>query len=312
MEFRTFGKTNFKTSLLGMGCASLSGEGGGYGFGKMSEKDAQILLHQAVEAGINIFDTAPIYGFGLSEERLGKYLPQDKFIVSKGGVDWHSNKRVNMSNDPQIISRMLHESLTRLKRETIDLYMIHWPDPRIDIRLPLEVLIKAKEEGKIRFIGLCNTNQEDLTKAQSITRIDVIQSQFNYLEANSLHSLKDLIQNQELGFMSWGTFDKGILTGRVSKERVYDSSDARSWAPWWKGQNLAQKLAKVAELKNFADSQNLTLEDLAIAWQLITSEVSTTLIGWKNSQDLHSSVNSLKKLLGINLSEIKNFFKYQP
>jgi myo-inositol catabolism protein IolS len=312
MEFRTFGKTNLKTSLLGMGCASLSGEGGGYGFGKMSEKDAQALVLQAVELGINIFDTAPIYGFGLSEERLGKYLPKDQFIVSKGGVDWHSNKRVNMSNDPQIISRMLHESLTRLKRETIDLYMIHWPDPRVDIRLPLEVLIKAKEEGKIRFIGLCNTNQEDLTKAQSITRIDVIQSQFNYLESSSFHSLKDLIQNQELGFMSWGTFDKGILTGRVSKGRVYDSSDARSWAPWWKGQNLSEKLAKVAELKNFADSQNLTLEDLAIAWQMITSEVSTTLIGWKNSQDLHSSVNSLKKLLGINLSEIKNFFKYQP
>jgi len=312
MEFRTFGKSNFNTSLLGMGCASLSSEGGGYGFGVMSEKDAQALLQQTIEAGINIFDTAPIYGFGLSEERLGRYLPREQFIVSKGGVDWHSNKRVNMSNDPKIISRMLHESLTRLKRDTIDLYMIHWPDPRVDIRLPLEVLIKAKEEGKIRFIGLCNTHQEDLLKALSITRIDVIQSQFNYLESTSLLSLKNLIHNHELGFMSWGTFDKGILTGRVSMGRVYDSSDARSWAPWWKGQNLPEKLARVAELKTFAESQNLTLEDLAIAWQLITSEVSTTLIGWKNSQDLHSSINSLHKLLRIDLNEVRNFFKYQP
>src|SRR5690606_12662881 len=100
--------------------------------------------------------TAPIYGFGLSEERFGAYLPKEAFIISKSGVDWHANKRVNMTNDPFVTERMLNESLKRLKRDSIDLYMIHWPDSRVDIRLPLEVLARAQKAGKIKYIGLCN------------------------------------------------------------------------------------------------------------------------------------------------------------
>ncbi len=149
MFYRKLGDTNLNSSFLGFGGASLSGEGGGYGMGLVSEKEAETLIKLAVDSGINIFDTAPIYGFGLSEERLGKYLPKNQFIISKGGVDWHENKRVNMSNDPKIISKMLHASLKRLNRDCIDLYMIHWPDPRVDITEPIKVLLKAKEDGKI-------------------------------------------------------------------------------------------------------------------------------------------------------------------
>ena len=124
-------------SAIGFGGAAISGEGGGYGFGDMSETEAQTLLGHSWELGINLYDTAPIYGFGLSEERLGKYLPKDAIIVTKGGVDWHSTRRVNMTNDPKVIERMFLESLKRLKREYIDVYMIHWPDKNVDIRRPL-------------------------------------------------------------------------------------------------------------------------------------------------------------------------------
>src|SRR5690606_10242245 len=110
MDLRTLPRITF-------GGASLSGEGGGYGLGAMSEEQAEKLIKSAFDMGLKLFDTAPIYGFGLSEKRLGKYLPKDAMVLTKSGVDWHETKRINMTNSPVNTERMFHESLKRLKRE---------------------------------------------------------------------------------------------------------------------------------------------------------------------------------------------------
>lgn len=301
------GNTSSRISKLSFGGASLSGEGGGYGFGEVSESQAERLIKTSIDLGIKTFDTAPIYGFGLSELRLGKYLPKDGFVITKGGVDWHENKRVNMSNHPEVIKKMLHESLIRLNRETIDLYMIHWPDPQIDIRKPLEVLVKAQAEGKIRHLGLCNTTPDDLELASQITRIELVQSQFNYFSQNDFKSLRPQLSSKNLSFMSWGTFDKGILSGRVQINSKFDSSDARSWAPWWKSQNLKGKLQEVEKLKFFASSIDLTLSQLALAWQFIYPEISSSLIGWKTIEDLNQSLSDLQKISHSHIEKIKLF-----
>ncbi len=216
-------------SALGFGGAAVSGEGGGYGFGDLDEVAAERLLKNTWEAGLNLYDTAPIYGFGLSEERLGKYLPKDAIFVSKGGVDWHSSRRVNMTNSPQVIEKMLLESIKRLKRERIDVYMIHWPDKNIDIRRPMEILKKYQEKGAIAHLGLCNTNLHDLKLAQEIGEISFLQSELNVLRTQAFDDLNEVWKKHFS--MSWGTLDKGILSGRVTPERKFDSSDARSWAP---------------------------------------------------------------------------------
>src|SRR5690606_15371670 len=161
---------------MGFGGAAISGEGGGYGFGSVSEADAEKLLLRAWENGIRLFDTAPIYGFGLSEIRMGKFLPSDAYIVTKGGVDWHPNMRVDMSNAPHIIEKMIEESLKRLNR-TISMYMIHWPDPKVDIRDSLAIVKKYQDRGDIKDIGLCNTHKNDLMKAEEICTIKGLQSE---------------------------------------------------------------------------------------------------------------------------------------
>lgn len=217
--------------VITFGGASLSGEGGGYGFGEMSELEAEKLIHAAFDKGITLFDTAPIYGFGLSEERLGRYLPKNAQVVSKSGVDWHESKRVNMSNARDITEKMLHQSLKRLQRESIDLYMVHWPDSRVDIRIPLEVLKNAQLDGKIKHIGLCNTNLMDLNKAREICEIDAIQSELNLFNQMPFDSLEK--EWSDKFSMGWGTFDKGILSGRVKGDRQFSAKDCRSWAPWW-------------------------------------------------------------------------------
>lgn len=286
---------NKSLSRLGFGGAAISGEGGGYGFGVMTEADAEKLLKEVWEAGINLFDTAPIYGFGLSEERMGKYLPKDAFIVTKGGVDWHSTNRVNMSNDPKIMEKMLLESLKRLKREYIDLYMIHWPDPRVDIRRPMEVLRKFQEKSVINHVGLCNTNLDELKKASEIGPLASIQSELNVLNRKPFDDLEN--EWKKFFTMSWGTLDKGILSGRVVNDRKYDASDARSWAPWWNKKEVALKIERVQKLQLILSDYNIDLTRFCVHFNLNLYGISSCLVGLKSSKDLLQMTFNLQQTI---------------
>jgi aryl-alcohol dehydrogenase-like predicted oxidoreductase len=288
-------------SRISFGGAAVSGEGGGYGFGAMRESQSESLLKAAWEAGINVFDTAPIYGFGLSEERFGRYLPQDAFIVTKGGVDWHANKRVNMSNDPAVIERMLLESLKRLNRDTVDLYMIHWPDPRVDIRSSLEVVRRYQDSGAVRYIGLCNTNPQDLMRAREIVSVVSIQSELNLYNQRAYDILEN--QWQDLFSMGWGTLDKGILSGRVHELRRYDEHDARSWAPWWNKKEVAIKIEKVARLRTILDEYSLTLTQFCLQYNLQHFGISSCLVGLKSIDDLVEMTSNLQKIIPAHTME---------
>ena len=281
-------------SAIGFGGAAISGEGGGYGFGDMSETEAQTLLGHSWELGINLYDTAPIYGFGLSEERLGKYLPKDAIIVTKGGVDWHSTRRVNMTNDPKVIEKMFLESLKRLKREYIDVYMIHWPDKNVDIRRPLEILRKYQEKSVISQIGLCNTNLDDLTKARDVAPISCLQSELNVLNTKAFDDLE--VEWKKYFSMSWGTLDKGILSGRVTEKRKFDQSDARSWAPWWNKKEVMIKIEKVKRLETILSDYKISLTQYCLHFNLNLYGLSSCLIGSKTQQDMDDMVAHLQKI----------------
>lgn len=284
MIYRKIPGINEPIPGITFGGAGISGEGGGYGFGKVSESDAEILLKSAYEAGITLFDTAPIYGFGLSEERMGKFLPKEAMIITKSGVDWHENMRVNMTNAKGVTEKMLHASLKRLNRETIDFYMIHWPDPKVDIGEPLDVLIKARDAGKIKYLGLCNTTPGDLAKADSLTEISILQSELNLFHQEAFQRLGDAWKHRLS--MGWGTFDKGILTGRVSENRKYDKEDARSWAPWWNKKEVLLKIERTKSLQKILTDYDLSLSDFCIQFSLNYFGLTSCLVGFKTVGDL--------------------------
>lgn len=281
MSQHTHKLTGLGNIPMGLGGAAISGEGGGYGFGTLSEESAESLLKSAWDQGIRLFDTAPIYGFGLSEERMGRYLPADAFIVTKGGVHWHESKRVNMTNDPRIIEEMLLESFKRLKREVIDLYMIHWPDARVDIRQPLEVLKRYQDQQRIKHIGLCNTSASDLNKAQEICDIVALQSEFNLFNDQNFNSLPA----SNTFKMGWGTLDKGILSGRVDMKRTFDKDDCRSWAPWWNKKEVQAKVERVQKFLPLLERHGVTIKHFALQYSL-TEGVDMPLIGSKSLNDL--------------------------
>ena len=298
---------------LAFGGASISGEGGGYGFGTISENESIDLLHEAYDLGMRVFDSAPIYGFGLSEKRMGLAFKNNRekvCLISKSGVTWGENKRVDMTNDPKVCEKMLHQSLKDFNTDYIDLYMIHWPDERVDIRKPLEVLHKAKSQGKIHAIGLCNTNLSDLKKAMEIDKIDVVQSQFNLFENAPARELFPFLSANDIDFMSWGSLDKGILTGTVNRERKFESVDCRSWAPWWKQTDFESRYKTLEKLKPLMEKHQVTGLELALGFNLSHPELTVAICGARNSKQLQGLVNALKRPLSTEfMQEVKNLVK---
>jgi len=282
--------STWSDSPFAFGGAAISAEGGGYGFGKTVDP-AKELLNFAFDHGVRIFDTAPIYGFGHSENVLGEHFKKNRDqvkIISKSGVYWHDNQRVDMTNDPKITGKMLEDSLRRLQSDYIDLYMIHWPDAKVDIRRPMEVLSKAKNQGKIKHIGLCNTYPEDFKNASEVDLVEVVQSEHNIFHAPNPNMVETIKEN-EVSFMGWGTFDKGILTGRVNKKREqakdYDADDCRKNAPWWQQSVVLEKCDKVELLKPIAEELGMELTELALRYLYSHDWHSVTLMGAKSLKD---------------------------
>ncbi len=294
---------NISSLPLAFGGAGISGESGGYAFGHVTEKEAIDLVRYALDRGVRIFDTAPIYGFGSSEQRLGQALKnkrEEVVLISKSGVTWHENGRVDMTNDPEYTRTMLEDSLRRLDSDYIDLYMIHWPDQKVDIRRPMEVLAQAKLEGKIKHIGLCNTHLEDLQKAQEIDRVEVVQSQLNLFESQYIvDELAPKLREEKISFMSWGTLDKGIISGSISKKREqakdYDETDCRKNAPWWNQKEVLNKIEKIEKGQSLLKEWQLTSMDMGIHFNLSHDFLSSILVGVKSIAQLDGVLSSMEK-----------------
>jgi myo-inositol catabolism protein IolS len=291
MKTRPFGKLDFQVSEISFGGAAVSGEGGGYGFGNISEADALTLIRSCFDRGINLFDTAPCYGFGESERRIGKAFKgmRDKvFIVSKCGVDWDDKHELQNSNDPKVARKMLERSLKDLGSEYIDLYFIHWPDEDVDVRRTMEVLAKAKDEGKIRAIGLSNHyDVAEIRKAMSIAPVDVLQSEFNLFKDEAKLKLFALCKSEKLGYMSWGTFDKGILTGRVTRKRTFDDKDFRGRFKAFTSEAKMKAVDRITPLLKKAD---LDGRQLALGYVLRHGAVSTALCGVRSPEQLDTAL----------------------
>jgi myo-inositol catabolism protein IolS len=299
MIYKQFGQLDEQVSVLGFGAASLSGSGGGYGFGAIEDEAAIELVHAAHGAGINLFDTAPIYGFGESERRLGLALAgrrDDVFLVSKCGVAYDANHNVRIDNSPVTTQRMLEESLTRLHTEMIDLYLVHWPDADVDIRKTMETLARAKERGLIRYIGLSNTNADDLAKAREIAPVEVVQFEASFLNPQVLDTLLETEDLKTVGVMSWGTLAKGILTGRVTRDRKFDALDVRNAAPWWLNADHEPSFEIMDLLMPILEESGHTGLELAMGYLMHRGVVDTLLCGVRTHQQLNSAIESLAHL----------------
>ncbi|MBE5741932.1 MAG: aldo/keto reductase [Clostridiales bacterium] len=278
---------------------------GGYGWGNTEHESLISTVREAVNSGINFFDTADVYGLGESERNLAEALGKDinnVVIMTKFGVR-NENGKSFYDNSPEYIRKAVEGSLKRLNRDYIDLYQVHYRDgvtPLVDVAETLEDL---KKQGKIRYYGLSNIHQNDVAEISTFKENPFISFQDEYSLACRKNE-KDMFTFRDEFKMTpftWGSLGQGILTGKYDKNRAFESNDRRSREIYvnFHGEKLLKNLEIVEVMKEISAEIGKSVSSIAIRWILDYLKGSICLVGAKKPSQIQSNAEAL----GWNLTE---------
>ena len=253
--------------------------------GKMNEKTAIAIIHSAIDNGITTIDTAQYYR--TSESIIGKALKNGYrsrcFIATKASYDF-SRKG--------IVSAM-ENSLRALGTEYVDLYQIHNWDPVYPIEESMETMIRLREQGKTRYIGVSNFNKEQMQQALRTARFESNQLRYNMFDRRMEREAIPFCEQLGIGVLAHSPLAKGLLTGKYTIEYQFSQDDERSGFPRFQGKNFTSYLEVVEKLKRIARDKGLSMVQLSIAWILRKSAVSCVLVGAKNPQQVVGHLGGL-------------------
>ncbi|ACS43702.1 aldo/keto reductase [Methylorubrum extorquens] len=269
MEQIEIGTSGLKTSRIGLGTWAI----GGWMWGGTDEAQSIATIRSAVERGVTLIDTAPAYGFGRSEEIIGKALAEgnlrDKVqIATKLGLAW-KNGNVYRDSRPARIRNEIEDSLRRLRTDVIDLYQVHWPDLETPIADTAEALEELRREGKIRAIGVSNYTPAQMDAFRKVARLDAVQPPYNLLEREIEADVLPYAKGAGLTVLSYGSLCRGLLTGAITATTKFVGDDLRKNDPKFQPPRLPQYLAAVRELDALARQRfGKTVLALAVRWVL--------------------------------------------
>lgn len=289
-------------SAIGIGCWNMGGDW------DSSEENTSIrMIHAAVDRGINFFDVAPVYGWGVSERILGKALKEDGLrnkvlIASKGGLLWNEKHQTQNNLSRDSLLKEIDDTLARLQTDHVDIYQMHWPDPNVPLEETAEALNIMKKAGKIRYVGLSNFSQADVEQMMEYISVDCQQGLYNMLERNpgSYHGIpleyrteKEVFPNvRKYGqaFLPYSPLFQGLLAGRFLDGLTISTRDIRNENPKLTGEVFKVYQDGARKLKAYADEIGRPMNEMALNW-LRQKEEITSIIGGA------SSVEQLEKNL---------------
>ncbi len=269
MQKRKLGNSGLEVSALGLGCMGMS-----FSYGPPKDKQEMItLLHAAVDRGITFFDTAEVYGPFINEELLGEGLAPFRgkvVIATKFGwkIDPATGKNVGLDSHPERIRRVAEESLKRLKIDVIDLFYQH----RVDTDVPIEdVAGTVKElilEGKVKHFGMSEAAVNTIRRAHAVQPVTALQSEYSLFWREPEKEILPTLEELGIGFVPFSPLGKGFLTGKITAETKFDSTDFRSTVPRFSEENRKANQALVDMLTAFAERKKATPGQIALAWLL--------------------------------------------
>jgi aryl-alcohol dehydrogenase-like predicted oxidoreductase len=267
MEKRTLGKSGLEVSALGLGCMSMS-----FGYGPAADKQEMIaLIRTAVEQGITFFDTAEIYGPFTNEELVGEALApfRDQVVIAtKFGFDCDSGKPGELNSQPAHIKQVVEASLKRLRTDRIDLLYQHRVDPNVPIEDVAGTVQELIQQGKVKHFGLSEAGVQTIRRAHAVQPVAALQSEYSLWwrepEAEVLPTLEEL----GIGFVPFSPLGKGFLTGKITEETKFDSTDFRNQVPRFSEENRRANQALVDLIGRFAEQKKITPAQVALAWLL--------------------------------------------
>ena len=252
-------------SAIGLGCMNLSHA---Y-LPRPSAGDAERLLRHALDVGVTFFDTAALYGFGANEELLGRTIMDRRadFTLASKCVLAEIDGRRGLDGSPQAITRVLDDSLRRLRTDHIDLYYLHRLDPLVPIEESVGALVRGIEAGKIRTIGLSEMSAATIRRAHAVHPITAVQSEYSPWTRNPEIAVLDSCAELGIGFVAFSPVGRGLLAGGVGPQGVAEG-DMRSAMPRFQPPHLARNLQLATQFRALADEAGCTMAQLCLAWLL--------------------------------------------
>ena len=223
METRRLGNSDLEITRIGFGAWAIGGSGWAFAWGTQDDRDSISAIHAALDAGINWIDTAPVYGLGHSEEVVAQALAgraEKPFVFTKCERTWNEKREIVKSLKADSIRRECEASLRRLNVDVIDLYQMHWPEPEEDIEEGWATLVRLKEEGKVRWIGVSNFNVAQMERIAKIAPITSLQPPYSLVNPAAGTEILPYCGRNNIGVIVYSPMGSGLLTGKMTRERI--------------------------------------------------------------------------------------------
>jgi len=277
--------TSLRVSPVAIGTWAI----GGWMWGGTDEAESIATIRAAFERGINVVDTAPVYGFGRSEEIVGKAIAEGRLrsevlIATKAGLQWDGGSVARNASRARIL-REVEDSLRRLRTEYIDIYQVHWPDPLIEIEETAEAMHALFKQGKIRAIGVSNFSVDQMERFRRVAPLHVLQPPYNLFERGIEADLLPYCRENKIAMLGYGALCRGLLSGRMKADTVFGGDDLRRTDPKFQKPRFAQYLAAVAKLDRLAQRFGKRVIHLAVRWML-DQGITTALWGARHTDQL--------------------------
>jgi aryl-alcohol dehydrogenase-like predicted oxidoreductase len=286
MELADIPGTSLKVSPVAIGTWAI----GGWMWGGTDEAESVSTIRAALEHGINIIDTAPVYGFGRSEEIVGRAIAEARvrsgvLIATKAGLEWKDGRVFRNASRARIM-REIEDSLRRLRTDYIDIYQVHWPDPLVTIEETAEAMHTLFRQGKIRAIGVSNFSVSQMDRFRRVAPLHVLQPPYNLFERGIEADLLPYCRKNKIATLGYGALCRGLLSGRMRPDTGFDGDDLRRADPKFLEPRFAQYLAAVERLDQFAQQRfGKRVIHLAVRWML-DQGITTALWGARHPDQL--------------------------
>lgn len=324
MQYRKLGRSGLEVSTVTLGTWVT----GGWWWGGSDEYECVAAIRRAAELGVNLIDTAPVYGFGRSERIVGaalKDLRGEVLIATKCGLRWDGTdgkhhftavdqdgvqRAVYRNLRPASIREECEASLARLGVDCIDLYQCHWPDPTTPIADTMGALDALRQEGKIRAIGASNFTVAMLIEAAKHVDLASDQPKYSMLNRAPEANVLPYARKHRIGVLCYSPLEQGMLTGAVGMDREFPEGDGRRDRPWFKPENRRRVLEFLDGLMPIARRHGATLAQLAIAWTCAQEGVTSAIVGARRPAQAEENARGADMALGADdLAEIRRLLE---
>ncbi len=285
MRKRRLGNTDLELTTVGFGTWALGGSGWKFAWGPQDDADSVAAIHRALDLGINWIDTAAVYGFGHSEEVVGRAVKGRRssvILATKcGRVRQAGTDEIGSCLRAASVRAEIEASLRRLGTDRIDLYQVHWPKPEEEIEEGWEEIARAVKAGKIRYAGVSNFSREQIERVRKIHPVASLQPPYSMLRRDVEAELLPWCAANGIGVVAYSPMQTGLLAGKFTRERIaaLPADDWRRASPYFTEPLLTKNLAVVEGLRAIAARGGRSVAELAVAWVLRRPEVTSAIVG---------------------------------